>query len=123
MRLSGIAAPIANFAFLAMINTIWSNWTPITGGTSSVVGLARYVTPWVALGWTLAAIFVAAIYSASASGLALRATCEDEVAASASGIDRYRHRLLAYTLSSFFVGVGGALMATISGSSIPMGFT
>lgn len=122
LRLSGIAASIATFAFLAMINTIWSNWTPITGGTSSVVGLVRYVTPWVALGWALAAILVAAIYSASASGLALRATREDEVAAAASGIDRYRHRLLAYTLSGFFVGVGGALMGHYIGVINPDGF-
>lgn len=122
LRLSGIAASIATFAFLAMVNTVWANWTPVTGGTSSVVGLERYVTPWVALGWAVAAIGVAAIYSASASGLALRATREDEVAAAASGIDRYRHRLLAYTLSAFFCGTGGALMGHFIGVINPDGF-
>lgn len=122
LRLSGIAASIATFAFLAMINTIWANWTPVTGGTSSVVGLDRYVTPWVALGWAAAAILAAAVYSASASGLALRATREDEVAASASGIDRYRHRLLAYTLSAFFCGAGGALTGHFIGVINPDGF-
>ena len=122
LRLSGIAASIATFAFLAMINTIWANWTPVTGGTSSVVGLARYVGPGVALGWAAAAILVAALYGASASGLALRATREDEVAASASGIDRYRHRLLAYTVSAFFCGVGGALMGHFIGVINPDAF-
>lgn len=122
LRLSGIAASIATFAFLAMINTIWANWTPVTGGTSSVVGLDRYVTPWVALGWAVAAIGIAAVHAASASGLALRATREDEVAAAASGIDRYRHRLLAYTLSAFCCGVGGALMGHFIGVINPDGF-
>lgn len=122
LRLSGIAASIATFAFLAMINTIWANWTPVTGGTSSVVGLDRYVTPWVALGWAAAAILAAAIYAASASGLALRASREDEVAAAASGIDRYRHRLLAYTLSAFFCGAGGALTGHFIGVINPDGF-
>ncbi|RID91067.1 branched-chain amino acid ABC transporter permease [Gemmobacter lutimaris] len=122
LRLSGIAASIATFAFLAMVNTIWANWTPVTGGTSSVVGLARYVTPWVALGWAVAAILAASLYAASASGLALRATREDEVAASASGIDQYRHRLLAYTLSAFFCGVGGALAGHFIGVINPDGF-
>lgn len=122
LRLSGIAASIATFAFLAMVNTIWSNWTAVTGGTSSVVGLDRYVTPWVALGWAVAAIMVATLYSASASGLALRATREDEVAAAASGIDRYRHRLVAYGLSAFFCGVGGALMGHFIGVINPDGF-
>lgn len=122
LRLSGIAASIATFAFLAMVNAIWSNWTPVTGGTSSVVGLERYITPWVALGWAVAAIAAAAVYAASASGLALRATREDEVAAAASGIDRYRHRLLAYTLSAFFCGAGGALMGHFIGVINPDGF-
>ncbi len=122
LRLSGIAASIATFAFLAMVNTVWANWTPVTGGTSSVVGLDRYVTPWVALGWAVAAILIAAIHSASATGLALRATREDEVAAAASGIDRYRHRLLAYTLSAFFCGAGGALMGHFIGVINPDGF-
>jgi branched-chain amino acid transport system permease protein len=122
LRLSGIAASIATFAFLAMVNTIWANWTPVTGGTSSVVGLDRYVTPWVALGWAIIAIAVAAVHAASASGLALRATREDEVAAAASGIDRYRHRLLAYTLSAFFCGAGGAMMGHFIGVINPDGF-
>jgi branched-chain amino acid transport system permease protein len=122
LRLSGIAASIATFALLAMVNAIWANWTPVTGGTSSVVGLARYVTPWVGLGWASVAIVVAAMYGASASGLALRATREDEVAASASGIDRYRHRLLAFTISAFFCGVGGALMGHFIGVINPDGF-
>lgn len=122
LRLSGIAASIATFAFLAMVNTIWANWTPVTGGTSSVVGLARYVSPWVALGWAVAAILAAALHAASASGLALRASREDEVAAAASGIDRYRHRLLAYTVSAFFCGVGGALMGHFIGVINPDSF-
>lgn len=122
LRLSGIAASIATFAFLALVNTVWANWTPVTGGTSSVVGLDRYVTPWVALGWAVAAILVAALHAASASGLALRATREDEVAAAASGINRYRHRLLAYTLSAFFCGAGGALMGHFIGVINPDGF-
>ena len=35
MRLSGIAASIATFAMLAMINTIYSNWESVTAATSS----------------------------------------------------------------------------------------
>lgn len=109
LRLSGIAASIASFAFLAMMNTIWSNWSDVTGGVSTVAGLPRYVDMWVALAWAAVAIIAAAIYGLSASGLALRASREDEVAAKASAVDQYRHRLLAYTISAFFCGVGGAL--------------
>ena len=39
MRLSGIAASIATFAMLAVINVVYSNWDSVTGGTGSIVGI------------------------------------------------------------------------------------
>ena len=35
MRLNGLAASIATFAFLAIVNSVYSNWDSVTGGTSS----------------------------------------------------------------------------------------
>ena len=122
LRLSGIAASIATFAFLAIVNTVYSNWEGVTGATSSVVGLSRYVDQWVALSWAAAAIVAANIYANSASGLALRATREDDVAASASGINMYRHRLLSLVLSGFFTGVSGALLGHSIGVLNPDSF-
>ncbi|MGR1582592.1 branched-chain amino acid ABC transporter permease [Thalassobius sp. S69A] len=122
LRLSGIAASIATFAFLAIVNTVYSNWEGVTGATSSVVGLARYVDQWVALAWASVAIIAANLYANSASGLALRATREDEVAASASGINMYRHRLLSLVVSGFFTGVSGALLGHSIGVLNPDSF-
>jgi branched-chain amino acid transport system permease protein len=122
LRLSGIAASIATFAFLAIIHTIYSNWDGVTGATSSVVGLTRYVNEWVALAWAVAAIAAAALYANSASGLALRATREDDVAASASGINMYRHRLWSLVVSAFFTGVSGALLGHSIGVLNPDSF-
>lgn len=122
LRLSGIAASIATFAFLAIINTIYSNWEGVTGATSSVVGLTRYADQWVSLAWAASAIVAAALYANSASGLALRATREDEVAASASGVDMYRHRLLAFVISAFFAGVSGVLLGHSLGVLNPGSF-
>lgn len=122
LRLSGIAASIATFAFLAIVNTVYSNWEGVTGATSSVVGLSRYVDQWVALAWAGAAIIAASLYANSASGLALRATREDEVAASASGISMYHHRLLSLVISGFFTGVSGALLGHSIGVLNPDSF-
>lgn len=122
LRLSGIAASIATFAFLAIINTIYSNWEGVTGATSSVVGLTRYADQWVSLAWAASAIVAAALYSNSASGLALRATREDEVAASASGVNMYRHRLIAFVISAFFAGVSGVLLGHSIGVLNPDSF-
>lgn len=122
LRLTGIAASIATFAFLAIVYTIYSSWEGVTGATSSVVGLARYADQWVTLAWAATAVIAAALYANSASGLALRATREDEVAASASGIDMYRHRLIALVISAFFTGIAGALFGHSLGVLNPNSF-
>lgn len=122
LRLTGIAASIATFAFLAIVYTVYSSWEGVTGATSSVVGLARYADQWVTFGWASAAVLAASIYANSASGLALRATREDEVAADASGINMYRHRLISLVISAFFAGVAGALFAHSLGVLNPNSF-
>ncbi len=122
LRLSGIAASIATFAFLAIVYTVYSSWEGVTGATSSVVGLTRYADQWVTLGWASVTVLAAAWYANSASGLALRASREDEVAADASGINMYRHRLISLVVSAFFTGVAGALFGHSLGVLNPNSF-
>jgi len=111
MRLSGLAASIATFAVLAVVNVIYGNWDRVTLGTNSVVGIPRYVDMWIALGCAALAIVAAYLYQRSPSGRRLRAASQDEVAAKAAGIDVPRERLIAWTLSAAFVGLGGVLYA------------
>jgi len=122
LRLSGIAASIATFAFLAIVYTIYSSWEGVTGATSSVVGLVRYADQWATFGWASAAVLAASWYANSGSGLALRASREDEVAADASGINMYRHRLISLVVSAFFTGVAGALFGHSLGVLNPNSF-
>jgi branched-chain amino acid transport system permease protein len=111
MRLSGIAASIATFGLLGVINNVYSNWDSVTGGQGSIVGIPPTMTIWI--GWLGAgvAIVIAYFYSISRSGLALRATRDDAVAASGSGIDIVRERLIAFVVSAFIIGLAGALYA------------
>ena len=115
LRLSGIAASIATLSVLVVINVGYSNWEPVTLGTSAIVGLPPYVTTWVALAWALVAMAVAYAYQHSRFGLALRASRDDEVAARAVGIDITRQRLVAWVISAFFVAIGGVLYAHFVG--------
>jgi branched-chain amino acid transport system permease protein len=111
MRLSGIAASIATFGLLGVVNNVYSNWDSVTGGQGSVVGIPPTMNVWI--GWLGAAVAVAIayLYSISRSGLALRATRDEAVAASASGIDIVRERLIAFVVSAFIIGLAGALYA------------
>jgi branched-chain amino acid transport system permease protein len=111
MRLSGIAASIATFGLLGVVNNVFSNWDSVTGGQGSIVGTPGTMNVWI--GWLGAAVAIAIayLYSISRSGLALRATRDEAVAASASGIDIGRERLIAFVVSAFVIGLAGALYA------------
>ncbi len=115
MRLSGLAASIATFAFLAIVFSVYSNWESVTGGTSSVIGIPTVVGPWIALGFVCAAIVAAYAFQVSRLGLMLRASRDDDVAAASSGVEMQRVRLAAFVASAFLVGVGGALYAHFLG--------
>ena len=111
MRLSGIAASIATFGLLGVVNNVYSNWDSVTGGQGSIVGIPPTVNVWI--GWLGAAVAIvtAYIYSISRSGLALRAARDEEVAARASGVDIVRERLIAFVVSAFIIGLAGAVYA------------
>src|ERR1700732_1999191 len=109
MRLSGIAASIATFAMLAVINTVYSNWETVTGATSSIVGIPMYTGIWLSFAGTVIAIVVAWLYAASSSGLALRAARDEAIAAGASGGTIARERLIPFVVRGAGLGPLGSL--------------
>jgi branched-chain amino acid transport system permease protein len=109
VRLAGIGASIATLAFLAITHTTLSNTTWLTKGTASLVGLPLVVGLPTATAVALAALAIAFLFAASPVGLMLRASREDEVAASASGIAVRLLRLAAFVLSAAVVGASGVL--------------
>lgn len=115
MRLSGTAASIATFAFLIIVNSVYSNWDSVTAGVSSIVGIPTVVGPWTS--FLFAGVAVAAAYGFQVSrlGLMLRASRDDEVAARASAVHVQKMRLAAFVLSAALVGMGGGLYAQFLG--------
>src|SRR5260370_21066303 len=109
MRLSVVAASIATFGLLGFVNNAYSNWAPVTAGPGSIVGTPATMNVWI--GWLGAAVAIAIayLYAISRSGLALRATRDEAVAASASGIAIFRERLIAFVVSALVIGLAGAL--------------
>lgn len=116
MRLAGIAASIATFAFLNVVVVIYNNWTSWTKGTASLVGLPVYVGPYTALAIAIAAMIVAFVFQSSRWGMMLRATREDPVAARAAGVSVVRMRLVGFIVSVAIVAVGGLLQGHFSGA-------
>jgi branched-chain amino acid transport system permease protein len=116
MRLSSVAASIALLSLLFVFKTIYENWSSMTAGQSSLVGLPIYVDIWTALAWVAVTIVAAQLYMSSAHGLRLRATREDEVAARAAGIVVWWERLIAFVISAFFFAIGGILFGHFLGT-------
>lgn len=115
MRLNGIAASIATFAFLIIVNSVFANWDTVTAGVSSIIGIPTVVGPLVATGGAIFAILVANVFQTSRYGIMLRACRDDEVAAKASGVRVVRVRLIAFVLSAAVAGISGGLYAQFLG--------
>jgi branched-chain amino acid transport system permease protein len=114
-RLPGTAASIATFAFLIIVNSVYSNWNSVTAGVGSIIGIPTLVGPWTAFTFATVAILVAHFYQTSTVGILLRASREDEFAARASGVNTKRMRFIAFVLSAALVGAGGGLYALLLG--------
>jgi branched-chain amino acid transport system permease protein len=116
LRLTGIAASIATLSLLVIVAVGYSNWDSVTLGTSSIVGLPPYTYLGTALAWAVAAIVIAHLYQISRHGLMLRAARDNQVAAESIGIEVFRERLIAWTISAFIVAAGGVLYAHFLGT-------
>ena len=62
MRLSGISASIATFAILVVAYVVLGNWTSVTGGQNSLMGLPIYVGLWTAAAWAIVAVIIAFVH-------------------------------------------------------------
>jgi branched-chain amino acid transport system permease protein len=116
MRFGTFSAPIGLLSLLFVTKTVYENWTDVTAGQSSIVGLPLYVDIWTALGVVCLAIIVAHLYKVSAHGLRLQAAREDDAAARASGVGIWRERMIAYVLSAFLFAIGGVLYGHFLGT-------
>jgi branched-chain amino acid transport system permease protein len=109
MRLSGLPAGIATFAVLGITYNVLRNWEKIGPAAQALTSVPE-VGVWTLTIGALLAIVVAFGYQSSRPGRMLRATREDPGAAQAAGINVYRQRLLAFTISGALAGFAGGLL-------------
>jgi branched-chain amino acid transport system permease protein len=122
MRLSGAAAVITSFALLVVLYTVMTHWSAVTNGPRTLFGIPKATTLPLAAGVALAALAVALAFKDSRAGLLLRASRDDEVAASAIGAHTIRLRWQAFILSALLAGIGGALWGHYITSFSPKAF-
>ncbi len=109
MRLSGLPAGIATFAVLGITYNVLRYWEKIGPAAQALTGV-QGVSVWTLTVGALVSVLVAFVYQRSRAGRMLRATREDPGAAQAAGINVYRQRLLAFTISGALAGFAGGLL-------------
>lgn len=119
MRLSGSAATMATFAMLIITHIVLINAEQYTRGTRTMYGLQRYTTLWMSLLWAAVVIVIGFAFKQSRIGLMLRASREENDAASASGVNVTVVRWIAFIVSAFISASGGALYAHFISSISP----
>ena len=122
LRLKSDYLAIATLGFAEIIRAVfqWNGLGVITNGSNLLrkytsfsdmkIGALKFTTVFPFLIVTICVGIIVLLINSS-YGRAFKAIRDDEVAAEAMGINLFKHKMLAFVISSFFAGVGGALLA------------
>jgi len=103
---------IVTLAFNMIVKSVIENIEAI-GGPRGIPGIAKLTTlPWTFF-WTVLAVLVIRNFVYSNFGRGVQSIREDEIASDLMSVNTRQVKLLAFTLSSFFAGVAGALFAHV----------
>jgi branched-chain amino acid transport system permease protein len=128
LRLKSDYLATATLGFAEIIRAVcqWQKLGPITNGSNLLKSFARTSTFKIPIGSTTLSLstFVPVLIATvsitiivmlinSTYGRAFKAIRDDEVAAEAMGINLAKHKMISFTVSSFFAGISGAMMAMV----------
>ncbi|WP_100398166.1 branched-chain amino acid ABC transporter permease [Bacillus sp. FJAT-44742] len=120
LRLKGLYLAIATLAAQVIILFVISRWDGLTGGTSGMVlqrpSIGGYTLMSASSYYYLCLVILlfTTIFSLNLfrtrTGRAFMAVRDQDVAAQIMGINLFNYKVIAFAISSFFVGIAGALM-------------
>ena len=132
LRLKGLYLAIATLAAQEIIQWLITHWQGLTGGvnalnvppatlfgfplngSSSLFGLSissEFKFYWLILLCLVGTVLVTVNLFRSKIGRAFVAIRDQDIAAEVMGVNLFQYKLLAFAISSFFVGLSGALIA------------
>lgn len=125
LRLKSDYFAIATLGFAEVVRIVVASkpMNRITNGSmglTKIPGFSNFFVPFIVSGICIAII---ALIMRSTYGRAFKAVRDDEIAAESMGINLSKTKLLSFVISSFFAGVGGALMTMFTGAVSSTTFT
>ena len=110
-RVRGDYLAIVTLGFGEVVRVTANNLQSITNGPLGLKGLEPHTNLWWSWGVAVATVFFIQRLVKSSYGRAFKTIRQDEGAAEALGINTFRHKMLAFTVSAFFAGLAGGLLA------------
>ena len=113
LKLKSDYLAIATLGFAEIIRAViqYEKLGPITNGSNMLKSYPKFnsvLFPFAVAGVCIAVIL---LLINSSYGRAFKAIRDDEIAAEAMGVNLFKHKEMAFTISSFFAGISGALLA------------
>jgi branched-chain amino acid transport system permease protein len=133
-RLQGHYFGFATIGVVMILNGIFQNWKPVTGGADGIANIPAFgIASWEFESETSLfhlTLFVAILFSIityfihrSSLGRAFMAIRDNEIAAKCMGVNSYRTKIIAFAISGFYCGIAGSLFAFISSYISATSFT
>lgn len=118
LRLKGPYFALATLIFPLIAGDLTFSLSSVFGGEHGLYGLQSISDSFVvqyygSLLMMLATIIILVYLASSRLGLALESIRDDERAASATGMNVTRYKIIAYVISAFFTGMAGAYQAQL----------
>ena len=118
LRLRGDFIAIITLGFGQIVQSIVLNMN-ITGGAIGLMGIPRTTNVAIAFFGMVITVAVLVNLVRSRHGRAMIAIREDEIAAEASGISTTYYKIFGFTVSAFFAGIAGGILAHHIGLLVP----
>lgn len=123
LRLNDDYLAIASMGFAEIVLTLIRTQYRITNGALGLKAIPRIENTFLYAGFAVLILLFMFLLTKSRTGSNLKAIRDDEIAARAVGINSYKQKVISFTMSSFWAGVGGGLLAVLIGTVNPMQFT
>ncbi len=123
LQFRGDYMAIVTLGLAEIIRVVAMNLQSITNGSLGLKGIPEKTTllwswSWLIITW----LFVKKLANSS-YGRAFKALRDDELAAGVTGINVFKHNWMVFTISAFFIGIGGGLFATLISTIDPNVFS
>jgi branched-chain amino acid transport system permease protein len=129
-RVRGVYFFLVSFGFLGVMDSVFTNWTSLTGGSAGVVGIPSLIGAgtftedyYLILAFAVIAVVVMYRLEKTRFGRELMPIGQAEGLAAVSGINVLKDRVLAFSIGAALAGFAGSLFAHDAAFIAPTNFT